>query len=61
MAMLELTDEEIEVVRDVLAHVIGEMNMEVFRTDTHNFKQLLKHRREVLEKVLSRLETSVAQ
>ena len=60
MAMLELSDEEVEVLREVVAHVIGEMNMEVFRTDTHDFKQLLKHRREVLERVLTRLEPSPA-
>jgi hypothetical protein len=60
MAMLELSDEEVEVLRDVVAHVIGEMNIEVFRTDTYGFKQMLKHRREVLEKVLCRLETAPA-
>jgi hypothetical protein len=56
MTRIEFSDEEVEVLRDVVAHVVGEMNIEVFRTDTHDFKQMLKHRREVLEKVLSRLE-----
>jgi hypothetical protein len=56
MQTVELTAEEMDVLRDVITHVIGDMNVEVFRTDRHDFKQMLKHRREVLEHVLVRLE-----
>lgn len=59
MVRFELSAEEAEVVHDVIAHLIVEMNVEVFRTDTHDFKQFLKHRRGVLENVLSRLEKTV--
>jgi uncharacterized protein YlxP (DUF503 family) len=56
MQTIKLTEEEAEVVRDVIAHVIGDMNVEVYRTDTHDFKEMLKHRRDVLEQVLTRLD-----
>jgi len=31
------------------------MEVEVLRTDTHDFKAMLKHRREVLEHILAKL------
>lgn len=55
MQTIELTAEEADMLRDVISHVIGDMNVEVFRTDTHDFKEMLKHRREVLERILVRL------
>jgi hypothetical protein len=55
MQTIELTAEEADTLRDVISHVIGDMNVEVFRTDTHDFKEMLKHRREILERVLVRL------
>ncbi len=56
MGRVELNAEEVEVLREVISHLINEMDVEVLRTDTRDFKELLKHRREVLERVLSRLE-----
>jgi hypothetical protein len=61
MGKVELSAEEVEVLREVISHLINEMEVEVFRTDTHDFKEMLKHRREVLENVLSRLEAVPAQ
>ncbi len=55
MNELHLTSEEIEVLRDLLRHTIDEMDVEVFRTDTHNFKQMLKHRRETIEHILNKI------
>ncbi len=60
MGNVELSAEEVEVLREVLAHLVNEMDVEVFRTDSLDFKQLLKHRREVLEKILARLEGAPA-
>jgi hypothetical protein len=56
MRTLKLTAEEVEVMRDVVARVISDMQVEVFRTDRHDFKEMLKHRRQVLEGVLDRLQ-----
>ena len=55
MQNLEFTAEEQGVLRDVLEHRIAEIDVEIFRTDAHDFKEMLKHRRVLLEHVLSKL------
>jgi len=55
MQTLELTPEEIEVLREVVQHCTSEMDVEVRRTDTREFKEMLKHRREVLAHILAKL------
>ncbi len=55
MERLELNSEEIEVLCNVLQHNLEEIGVEIFRTDTRDFKERLKHRREVLERILMRL------
>jgi hypothetical protein len=55
MKTLKLTAEEAEVLREVLQHGRDQIDIEVFRTDTHDFKELLKHRRELLDQMLARL------
>ena len=52
---IEFTPEEAEVLREILQHGLNEMNVEVIRTDTHDFKTMLKHRREVLEHILAKV------
>ena len=58
MQSIEFTAEEQEVLTDVLQHGINEIDIEVFRTDTHDFKQMLKHRRDLLEHMLSKLSAT---
>ena len=55
MQTLSLSPEESETLREVLQHLLNDMDIEVFRTDTRNYKEMLKHRRELLERVLERL------
>ena len=55
MKRIEFTDEELEVLRELLQNQDHVMDVEILRTDTHGFKEMLKHRREVLEKILSKL------
>jgi len=55
MQNLSLSQEEIEALREVLHHVVANMDVEVFRTDTHDYKEMLKHRRAVLERMVERL------
>ncbi|HWI58749.1 MAG TPA: hypothetical protein VNZ22_16105 [Bacillota bacterium] len=55
MQTFEFTPEEQEVMREVLQHSITEIDVEVFRTDTHDFKEMLKHRRDILEHLLAKL------
>jgi hypothetical protein len=55
MQTFEFTAEEVEVLREVLQHGLSEIDVEVFRTDTRDFKEMLKHRREVLDHLLGKL------
>jgi len=57
MHTVEFTPEELDVLREVLRHKLDEADVELFRTDTHDFKQILKHRRDVLEHVLAKLSS----
>ncbi len=59
MQNVEFTAEELEVVREILQHRLSEIEVELFRTDTHDFKEMLKHRRGVLEQVLARLPAPI--
>lgn len=58
MKTLEFTAEEIELLRDLLQHTVHDMDLEVCRTDTREFKERLKHRRDVLDHVLMKLGTA---
>jgi hypothetical protein len=60
MQKFELTTEEAEVLRDILQHNLNELDVEVFRTDTHDFKEMLRHRRDVIERILGRLAVPAA-
>jgi hypothetical protein len=55
MQNIELTAEEKDVLAEFLQTQIRELGIEVGRTDTHLFKEKLKHRRQVLEILLEKL------
>jgi hypothetical protein len=55
MQDFELTSEEAEVLREVLQFRIHELDVEIFHTDIHDYKDVLKHRRAVLQQVLEKL------
>ncbi len=55
MQRIEFTDPELDVLREVLRHEMSEIDLEIFRTDTHDFKEMLKRRRDVLDHVLTKL------
>ena len=46
---------QVEVLREVLEIELKKVDVEVFRTDTHDFKELLKRRRAILEQVVAKL------
>jgi len=58
MQTIAFTDEELGVLREVLQHSANETDVEVFHTATREFKEMLKHRRQVLESILSKLPTA---
>lgn len=55
MQNFEFSPEELDVLRAMLQHGLSEIDVEVFRTDTHDFKEMLKHRRQVMEHILAKL------
>lgn len=55
MQNLEFSSEELDLLRDMLRHALSEIDVEVFRTDTHDFKAMLKSRRELMEHILTKL------
>ena len=58
MEQLELTHEELAVLRDVLQHRVGELNIEVLHTDTRDFKEMLKSRKLLLESILKKISAT---
>jgi hypothetical protein len=55
MLDLQFSNEELEVLKDLLEQSAREMELELVHTDNHSFKQMLKHRRDVLEGIRARL------
>jgi len=60
MIHIEMSSEEVDVLRQVLEHQILQMDVEVDRTDTHDFKKMLQHRRDLLKQILARLSPVAA-
>jgi hypothetical protein len=55
MQKLEFSPDESELLREMLQHALNELDVEVFRTDTHDFKTILKGRRDLMEHILTKL------
>jgi hypothetical protein len=55
MLNLELSDSEQALLRDVLENAVSEMGTEISGTDSKDFRDDLKDRREVLLKVIAAL------
>jgi hypothetical protein len=60
MLNTEFTPEEMDVLHDVLEHQINEMDVEIDRTDTHDFKMKLRHRRDLLRSAMHKLTRETA-
>ena len=59
MQRIEFTQEELEVLREVLQNRDEEIDVEILRTDAFEFKDRLKHRRAVLENMLNKIDRSL--
>ncbi len=55
MARIELTDEESAALREVLQSTISDLHSEIIHTDSFDYRERLKHEREVLSAILKRL------
>ena len=51
----EFTNEEMEALRELLEHEINSMDVEINRTDAHDFKVKLRRRRDLLRSAMGKL------
>lgn len=56
MAALELTHEELTTLKDVLENDVIELKREVIHTSHRDFKKILIHKEELLEKIVKLVE-----
>ena len=60
MAQIELTQVEIELLREILKRYLSELTMEIARSDRKDFREFLKKRREFMETFIQRLDKELA-
>ena len=58
MIQLDLNKEEQATLKDVLENYLSDLRQEISATDLHDFKEMLKARKEVVTKVLNALAES---
>ncbi|MEJ2199397.1 MAG: hypothetical protein P8X63_00040 [Desulfuromonadaceae bacterium] len=56
MTKLELTDEQQQVLNDLLEATLSDLSMEISHTDQKDFRDGLKQRRETLQSILAALK-----
>jgi hypothetical protein len=56
MIHLELTDEQQEVLQEVLEVDLADLRMEIHETDDHDFKQGLRNKEKIMAKILAALQ-----
>ena len=59
MDPLNLTEDEVTVLRDVVRDYLSELHTEISHTDDRDFKAALKRRQEILRGVLEKLDAAV--
>jgi hypothetical protein len=55
MIQLDLTTEEQQILAEVLESYLSDLRYEIANTDSQDFRDKLKHRKEVLQKALKEL------
>ncbi len=55
MATIDLTPEELATLKDVLENDIKMLRMEIARTDHKEFREIVKHKEQILEKIVGML------
>lgn len=53
--LIELTSEQTQMLREILADYLSDLRMEIADTDSMDFREALKHRREFVEELVERL------
>jgi hypothetical protein len=60
MSSFELSDEEQDLLGQVLRHALATLQIEIHRTDHFDYREQLKHRIEVLQRILAKAEEPIA-
>jgi len=60
MIQIELTHEDIDMLREILASHLSELRMEIAHTDRRDFRDYLRRRRDFLERFIHDLEKNAA-
>lgn len=60
MAQIEITQVEIELLREILKRYLSELTMEIAYSDRKDFREFLKRRREFMEAFIQRLDKELA-
>ncbi len=55
MKTLELDDRQVEVLRNVLSNYLSDLSMEIADTDSKDFRDELKQRKQAVEQILDDL------
>lgn len=58
MITIELSQTEIAILMDMIDTCISDLHSEIHHTDSFDFKEILKQRKEVLSKLRNQLEQS---
>jgi hypothetical protein len=53
--LIELTSEQTQMLREILADYLSDLRMEIADTDSMDFREALKHRREFVQELVERL------
>lgn len=61
MIQLTFTEEEREVLFDVLENDIAELRMEISNTHRHEYREMLKHREVLMKSIQQKLQESEAE
>lgn len=59
MVQIELNEEERQILTEILDGCLSELQSEIHHTDRFEYTDMLKHRRDVIKKVLSKVQASV--
>ena len=60
MVQIELTQVELELLREILKRYLSELTMEIAHSDRKDFREFLKKRREFMEAFIQRLDKELA-
>ena len=60
MAQIEMTQDEIEMMRDIMRKQLSELTLETAFTHRKDFREYLKRRKEFMESLVGRLEKELA-